>query len=201
MILPFVILQWNAQSIIAHGSELKHNVYNTPQKPDIICIQESWLKNRINYALDNYSIIRKDRIGERGGGVCIFIKNNIAYKIKENKSVNINLEYNHIEFIINNKHFNLINIYNPGGKINKEEYNLLFAVKNAIICGDFNSKNILWKSNKTDYNGKNIQELLDEHNLYILNDGTGTHITYSGNITPIDLTFVSSNLSNISSWK
>ena len=198
-LLPFILLQWNAQSIISHGNELKHYIYNSNCKPDIICIQESWLNNKINYKLNNYSIVRKDRKFGRGGGVCIFVKNNITFKIKENEFVK-NIEYNQIEFIINNKSFNLINIYNPGEKINRLEYNALFAVQNVIICGDFNSKNKIWGSITTDHNGKILEELMDDNDLYLLNDGTGTHISYCGNQTPLDLTFVSNNLANISNW-
>ena len=72
----FIILQWNAQNIISHGNELKHYTYNSNYKPDIICIQESWLNNEINFKLNNYSMVRKDRQLGTGGGVCIFIKNN-----------------------------------------------------------------------------------------------------------------------------
>ena len=101
---PLILLQWNAQSIIAHGNELKHYIYNSQNKPDFICIQESWLKNSINFKLDNYSLVRKDRFNERGGGVCIFIKNTIVFKIKENDFINY-IEYVHIEFFMNNKYF------------------------------------------------------------------------------------------------
>ena len=41
---------------------------------------------------------------------------------------------------------------------------------------------------------------MDDNDLYLLNDGTGTHISYCGNQTPLDLTFVSNNLANISNW-
>ena len=51
---PLLILQWNAQSLIAHGNELKHYIYNSQDKPDFICIQETWFKNTISYKLDNY---------------------------------------------------------------------------------------------------------------------------------------------------
>ena len=101
---------------------------------------------------------------------------------------------------MNNKHFNLVNIYNLGGKINRDKYNFLFTLRNAIICGDFNSRNTIWGSDKTDLNGKIIQELMDDNDLYLLNDGSGTRITYNGNITPLDLTFVSNGLSHISNW-
>ena len=198
-LFPLIILQWNAQSIIAHGSELKHFIYKSIDKPDFICIQESWLKYSINYKLDNYSIVRKDRFNGRGGGVCIFIKNNIIHKVKENDLLN-NIEYIHIEFFLNNKIFNLVNLYNPGRKINKDEYNFLFTLKNVIICGDFNSKNTIWGSDTIDLNGKILQELMDENNLYLLNDGSATHITYNGIQTTLDLTFISNCLSHISNW-
>ena len=83
----------------AHGNEF---IYNSQNKPDIICIQESWLKENIYYKLNNYSIIRKERKFTRGGGVCVLVKNNVTYKIKENEFVN-NVEYNHIKIFINSK--------------------------------------------------------------------------------------------------
>ena len=119
--------------------------------------------------------------------VCIFIKNNIVYKIKEHDFIN-NTEYSHIEFFMKNKYFNLVNIYNPGGKINRDEFSFLFTFQNVFICADFNSKNLIWGSNTTDLNGRLIQELLDENNLRLLNDGSGTNITFSGKQTPLDLT-------------
>ena len=62
-------------------------------------------------------MFRKVRNTGRGGGVpCIFIKSNITYKIKENEFVK-NVEYIHVQFVLNNKQFTLINIYNPGEKI------------------------------------------------------------------------------------
>ena len=39
-----LILQWNAQSLIAHGNELKNAICDWNEKPDIICIQETWLQ-------------------------------------------------------------------------------------------------------------------------------------------------------------
>lgn len=36
------ILQWNARSLIANGQELKQFIEESPVKPDIICVQETW---------------------------------------------------------------------------------------------------------------------------------------------------------------
>ena len=46
-LLPFFILQWNAQSLVAHGKELKHYIYNSTVKPDVICIQFQEFANHL----------------------------------------------------------------------------------------------------------------------------------------------------------
>jgi hypothetical protein len=198
MILPLIILQWNAQSLIAHGNELKHYIYNTTKKPNIICVQETWLKPNLNFKINGYSLIRKDRIINRGGGVCIFVENSITYNIKENKKLNI--EFIHIEICINNKKYNIINIYNPGLKIIQADYDQLFAIKDCIICGDFNSNNPIWGSHTKDRNGKCLQEIMENNNLIVLNDGKGTHITNIGKLSNIDLTFTTDKISSGTTW-
>jgi hypothetical protein len=40
------ILQWNAQSIKAHGPEMKKEIEDLEIKPDIICVQETWLSDK-----------------------------------------------------------------------------------------------------------------------------------------------------------
>lgn len=41
-----LILQWNARSLVANGLEFKSVINEMEVKPDLICIQESWLKPR-----------------------------------------------------------------------------------------------------------------------------------------------------------
>ncbi len=55
-------------------------------KPHIIGITESWANNDIKDAelgLEGYVMFRKDRIGRRGGGVLLYIKETIpAYEVQ-----------------------------------------------------------------------------------------------------------------------
>lgn len=76
--MVFFILQWNAHSLIANGQEFKRYVSELPSKPDVICIQETWLKPQLDFNLNGYNSIRCDREID-GGGCMTFIKEGISY--------------------------------------------------------------------------------------------------------------------------
>ena len=73
----------SARSIISKKNELDIMVDDI--KPHVIGITESWAHNDITYTelgLEGYVIFRKDRIGKKGGGVLLYIKENIpAYEV------------------------------------------------------------------------------------------------------------------------
>lgn len=46
--------------------------------------------------------------------------------------------------------------------------------------GDFNSHNIMWNCRSTDINGDRLIEELERAGLYVVNDGTVTHIGDGG---------------------
>lgn len=70
----FYILQWNARSLIANGQEFKRFVAAFNDKPEIICVQESWLKPCLGFVIPGYESLRKDRYNRSGGGCATFIK-------------------------------------------------------------------------------------------------------------------------------
>ena len=68
----------NARSIINKKDEL--NIMVDDIKSHIIGITESWANNDITDAelgLEGYAMFRKDRLGRRGGGVLLYIKDTI----------------------------------------------------------------------------------------------------------------------------
>ncbi|MFG1588217.1 hypothetical protein ACDT12_13070 [Staphylococcus aureus] len=52
-----------------------------------------------------------------------------------------------------------------------------------------------------DQRGQLIEQLIQERNLVVLNDGSGTHLTQSGSRTPIDATIVSPRIAVKSTWE
>ena len=63
-------------------------------KPHIIGITESWAHNYITYAelgQEGYVMFRKHRIGKKGGGVLLYIKENIpAYEVQLSEEADYN---------------------------------------------------------------------------------------------------------------
>ena len=74
----------NARSIVNEKNEL--NIMVEDIDPHIVGITESWANTDIIYAelgLTGYVMFRRDRIGRRGGGVILYVKESIqAYEIK-----------------------------------------------------------------------------------------------------------------------
>ena len=82
----------NARSIINRKNEL--DIMVDEIKPHIIGITESWANNDITDAelgLEGYVMFRKDRMGRRGGGVLLYIKETIpAYEVQLQEEADIN---------------------------------------------------------------------------------------------------------------
>ena len=142
----------NARSIINKKDEL--NIMVDDIKPHIIGITESWANNDITDAelgLEGYAMFRKDRMGRRGGGVLLYIKDTIpAYEVQLQEEADCNeaiwckLVTGHTTVTIgvvyrypNITKQNNENIHNAISEVSKGD---------CIIMGDFNHGNIKWDS-------------------------------------------------------
>ena len=75
------ILQWNAQGMTGHGEELSHWLFQKRNDPfHLLCIQETWFNETNILKIPNYSIIPKNRDGNRGG-CAIYIHNTIDFEV------------------------------------------------------------------------------------------------------------------------
>ena len=121
-------------------------------KPHIIGITESWANNDITNAelgLEGYVMFRKDRIGRRGGGVLLYIKDTIpAYEVQLqeeadcNEAIWCNLVTRHTAVIIGV----VYRCPNITKQNNEKIHNAINEVSkgDCIIMGDFNHGNIKW---------------------------------------------------------
>ena len=85
----------NARSIISKRNELSIMVEDT--NPHILGITESWKTTDMldaELGMTGYAMFRKDRIGRRGGGVTLYIKESIqTYEIILEKGLNVKNRY------------------------------------------------------------------------------------------------------------
>jgi exonuclease III len=81
-----VMTTLDINSLIAHIDEFR--AYININKIDIMCINETTLDSSVKdheVCLPGYQIIRRDRSvnGRNGGGICIYFRANINYKIRD----------------------------------------------------------------------------------------------------------------------
>lgn len=149
----------------------KHN-------PSVILITESWLNNGINdniINIDGYSLFRLDREGQKGGGICIFIKNEIDGNIIMATLANKYATTEPVQSIwLNVKIYNtkilIACIYRPkytsvqANRLMIQTLHTSFTESNPVyIFGDFNYPEINWKDLSLSNPSQNDQDFLEAY--------------------------------------
>ena len=150
----------NSQSICARKmsklEELKKiaNISNV----DVMSISESWLNEKISddvLNIDNYTVIRNDRLGRLGGGIIVYIKKHFHFRILE-KSCYIagETEYIFLELQINKQKILLGFFYNPpefdcSPLLTQKFSRYEFQYEHILLMGDFNTNILNSQSDRT----------------------------------------------------
>ena len=194
------LIQWNANGIDKNGPELLKKIETEKLNPDIICIQETFLKAPKTFEIKGYAAIRKDRIEKAKGGLITFVKEEMSYQEIQGPE-NIECQITQIGLAGNKRKLHIVNIYNPpNNEIRAEEYNKLFKLQNAILIGDFNAKNRSWGNPKENREGVALEKLIDEHDFVVINTGEPTFQRNEGGTSILDLTIVANNLALKCNW-
>ena len=155
----------NARSIVNKRNEL--NIMVEDIDPHIIGITESWATPDISDAelgMTGYVMFRKDRLGRRGGGVILYIKESIqAYEIKLEKEAECE-EAVWCNIVTGNSTLTVGLVYrspNISMEENEKIHNAIKEVskRDSIIMGDFNHGHIQWTSLQS--TGREDQEFLN----------------------------------------
>ena len=145
----------NARSIVNKRNEL--NIMVEDNDPHIIGITESWATPDISDAelgMTGYVMFRKDRIGRRGGGVILYIKESIqAYEIKLEKQAECE-EAVWCSIVTGNSTLTVGLVYRSPNISTDENEKIQNAIKevskrDCIIMGDFYHGRIQWKSQQS----------------------------------------------------
>ena len=192
------ILYWNARSIRLR----KEDILRISHKVDIIACVESWLNSPdINFEIPGFLCYRKDRTHTIGGGIIILIRKDIAFKeITNIQTPDPTIELAGIEITNVSPTFSLFTLYRtPMKTLSLDQWESVFSnltkYNNYILVGDFNAHNCAWNCNKTDTNGANLLKCVINHNTFIHNSNTYTHIDNTSK-SNIDLVFSSCNIAD-----
>ena len=136
--------------------------------PHIIGITESWANTDITdgeLGLTGYIMFRRDRIGRRGGGVILHVKESIqAYEIKLEREADYD-EAVWCKIVSGNSKLNIGLVYRSPNINEEDNTKIQNAIKEVskgecIIMGDFNHGHIQWKSPVLESTGDEDQQFL-----------------------------------------
>jgi len=152
------ICHLNIRSLLPKIDEVKMLIKES--NIDVLAISETWLSNIIPDSFVNikgYNLYRKDRLNTMGGGVAIFIKENITHTIPTNLTNDMELIHVQIK-LEHRKPFMISCVYRPPSASSEYLENIIECLTKAsghtddhIVLGDFNinfdlSENIVYST-------------------------------------------------------
>lgn len=136
----------NAQSIPGHYDDIVEVFRGS--NVDVIGVSESWLKPHIpstSVELTGYRLYRNDRVGRGGGGVAVYVHDNLVSRVvlQSDSQYSRKPEYLFIEITSKQAKLLFITIYRPPkiellSNIENDLMPMLAVYDNIVICGDFN---------------------------------------------------------------
>ena len=196
IILIMSVLQWNIRGLEANREQLQLLVQEL--SPSIICLQEC-LSPSISFS--PYQVVSCLNKNEQYRGVSMLCHPSV---LASPVSLNTPLEAVAARISLN-KTITVCCLYlSPSVTVSKNMISDLIEQlpRPFLLLGDFNSHSPLWGSDCTSTRGLVVEELLDEYNLALFNDGSPTHYTsHTGKFSSIDLSVCDPSLLLEFDWK
>ena len=211
------ILQLNINGINNKMAELQQ--FLNEENIDVAAIQETRL-HPLNKTpeIKGYSCTRKDRplpasskAKTNGGGLITYVKEDIChtntatYNLKDIETQTVTVP------LTQSKNLIISNLYLPQKTTDQktEDANIttlftrLTNIPNSLIVGDINAHSQLWHSSIADHRGDVITSLLQGSDHVVLNSDahTRTPPQATQQATSPDITSISSNLANMTTWE
>jgi Endonuclease-reverse transcriptase len=163
----------NVTSIKKHRDELlaKFNDF------DILSINETNLRPDNNFYLRGYNIYRNDRADKKGGEVMLAVKENFKCREILNKTINDNEDLAVEIETEKNKSILVASVYVPlRTHIQSDLFGEIHHLNsNCLIMGDLNATLQQMGSRKTNFQGWQLKDLLDEGYLQCIENDITTY--------------------------
>lgn len=143
----FSLIHFNSRSLYKNFEDIKEYLSKI-NKFSVIAVSETWLDvdKACEVELEGYELFTKNRTNKKGGGVALYVDNDLSCKIVDSLSTTIEgvLECLSVEIVVlKSKNIIVSCLYRTPGScldlFNKNVDNLFGNLnKMHIVCGDFN---------------------------------------------------------------
>lgn len=143
----FSLIHFNSRSLYKNFEDIKECLSKI-NKFSVIAVSETWLDadKACEVELEGYELFTKNRINKKGGGVALYVDNDLSCKIVDSLSTTTEgvLECLSVEItVLKSKNIIVSSLYRTPGScldlFNKNADNLFGNLnKMHIVCGDFN---------------------------------------------------------------
>ena len=137
------LMFWNCQGVRSKRKELE--LYLKENNFDTVALNETFLTKEINFKIQGYDTIKKDRSTGAKGGVAFLVKHGLVVN-KEYCNTDFNTITDNEALVIdidlsNNQNLILVTIYCPNGNPNLRLFETIKNLSdNVMFVGNFNSK-------------------------------------------------------------
>ena len=166
----FKIFSINCQSIASDDKKIMLNRMIKDHRPDVVTLNETWLKRTSKLIVSNYKIFRLDR-SSTGGGVAVVVQKKI-----ETRQIMLPL-FNSIEAVgiqllhQDGSNTTIVSLYRkPAAGFIQNEWDTLWNAlpdQRTIIAGDMNCRSVNWKCSATNREGDELETWTNMNELTI----------------------------------
>ncbi|BFY98463.1 hypothetical protein BsWGS_01503 [Bradybaena similaris] len=169
------VVHWNAEGVSNKKIELQE--FLRKHEVDVICIQESHLKEPTRFSVRGYECFRHDRPTKAKGGIITLVKTSIP-AVEIDRSNDTELEHLTVKLLFDKDHLLITNCYSPP-TTPLTLHRITINEANHLIVGDFNSHSPSWGYEATDPRGEELEDWMVEHKLILINKPNDTPTYYS----------------------
>ena len=193
------IMQWNCNGIKSKLPELTDFIYQHQIK--VAVIQETKLSDKSTSPdIPNFTLVRKDRASDSGGGLAIFIHKSIQFLKLPDLPTDGHTES--LGVLLGDT--NIYNIYIPPTSSCttgfKPNFNTLLPDGDSLVLGDVNAHDSLWHSSIQDSRGSDLAEEIGNSPYGVLNENSPTRVPSNGPKTSPDISLASTSLIPSTEW-
>lgn len=169
LIRNLVVMTWNANGLSGRITELKN--FLTENNIDVILIQESRLRNKVNHNIPNYHMYYNNRQNSstRWGGTAIYVRNGLSHY--EVKDINVSaLEHTTIIIKIDDIKLQISSAYvNLGLPFPSDDItNILNKNNKSLLAGDLNAHHTSWNCYNTNPRGTALLNVIRNNNFKLI---------------------------------